>query len=122
VRRAVTVIEASRVPLDTGLVLVRALERKFPQAPLDAVLAAVERLVPAWARFDDWMGAVSLLRAVPSLRGVDPVVFADAMVAWLATEEDLFDALRAFSRLEAGGQRPVLEVLESLRGAAEAAR
>jgi hypothetical protein len=37
------------------------------------------------------------------------------MAAWLAREEDLFDALRRFSRLEGNGRRPVGEVLALLQ-------
>ena len=62
------------------------------------------------------MGAVSLMRAVPTQRGFGLVAFADAMVRWLEREEDLFDALRAFSQLEQGGERPVAEVLRILGG------
>ncbi|MEZ4464681.1 MAG: hypothetical protein R3F43_09310 [bacterium] len=60
------------------------------------------------------MGVLSLLRAVPTQRGLPLVDFAVALDAWLATEDDLFDALRRFSRLEGSGTRPVGEVLRVL--------
>jgi len=106
---------AHELPLDTAVSLLRGLRKKFPAARGPALLAACERLFAAWAPFDDWMGAVSLLRAVPVQRTLRLERFVDDLVGWLQAEEDLFDALRSFSRLEGRGQRPVAEVLVHLR-------
>ncbi len=65
-------------------------------------------------RFDDWMGAVSLLRAVPTQRSYAIGTFARDMVTWLKRHEDLFDALRDFTRLEGHGRQPVAAVLRTL--------
>ncbi|MCB9744905.1 MAG: hypothetical protein H6741_31650 [Alphaproteobacteria bacterium] len=110
----ITLCAALSLPLDEALHLLQGLRKKFPSADGAALLAACERLLPAWARFDDWMGAVSLLRAVPTQRTLDIAAFAEGMERWLADEDDLFDALRRFSRLEARGQRSVAEVLLAL--------
>ncbi len=91
------------------------LQRKFRGSGGAELLAALEQLVPCWARFDDWMGVVSLLRAVPTQRALGLQAFAEAMVSWLTDEDDLFDALRRFSRLEGSGARPVAEVLAILQ-------
>lgn len=115
VQRYLAAVTASRAPLDTALSLTRSLHRKFPAASGDELLAAAELLFPVWARFDDWMGALSILRAVPVQRSYGLAAFAGAMAGWLAREDDLFDALRAFSHLERSGQRPVVEVLHLLR-------
>ncbi|NOY26397.1 MAG: hypothetical protein GXP62_11040, partial [Oligoflexia bacterium] len=106
--------ESVAVPLEQALTLVRGLDRKFPAARGPDLLAACQELFPAWGAFDDWMGAVSLLRAVPTQRTLGVLAFARSVRDWLAGQDDLFDALADFSRLEANGQRPVAEVLELL--------
>jgi len=110
------------LPMDRARALTRTLAKTFPAARGEALLAAAEVLYPAWARFDDWMGAISLLRATPTQRGYDIGEYARDCAAWLAECEDLFDGLREFSRLEGGGERTVAEVLRLLRtGEPEAA-
>ncbi len=115
-QRITTLCEQVGAPLDTSIALLHALRRKFPLDDSDALIRAAERLWPVWARFDDWMGAVSLLRAVPRQRTLEVVDFAEGVERWLENEEDLFEALRAFARSEGDGQRPVGEVLGMLRG------
>ncbi|MCB9781272.1 MAG: hypothetical protein H6742_22080 [Alphaproteobacteria bacterium] len=112
--RFLALCDQHAVPIDTALALLRALDRKFPAAGPRDLIAACTQLFPAWARFSDWMGAISLLRAMPTQRNLTLSAFTTAMVAWLAREDDLFDALRDFSRLEARGQRSVAEVLRLL--------
>jgi hypothetical protein len=108
--------DALGAPLDTSIALLQALRRKFPADDADALLEAAEILWPAWARFEDWMGAVSLLRAVPRQRTLGVRDFAERMARWLENEEDLFEALGRFARAEGAGQRPVGEVLGLLGG------
>lgn len=112
--RFVGLCETHQVPIDQALQIARGLDRKFPAARGAEILAASELLLPAWARFDDWMGAISLLRAVPTQRTLTLPAFARDMVTWLGLQDDLFDALRDFSQLEASGARPVAEVLALL--------
>lgn len=104
----------SGLNLEISINLMRSLRQKFPAAGGKSLLDAAELLFPAWARFGDWMGAVALMRAIPVQRSLDVGTFAASMTAWLAHEEDLFDALRSFSHLEAAGQRTVVEVLHIL--------
>ena len=106
------------LPLDRARALTRALAKTFPAARGEALLGAAEVLYPAWARFEDWMGAISLLRALPTQRGYDIGEYARDCVAWLEGCEDLFDALREFSRLEGGGERTAAEALRLLRAGA----
>ena len=115
--RFLDVVHAHRVPPRMAQQLLRALGRTFPAATPADLVAACERLFPAWASFDDWMGAVSLLRAVPRQRGLALSVFVDAVVPWLAGYEELFDAVRDFSRLEGGGERSIADLLTVLHGA-----
>jgi hypothetical protein len=117
-----TTLELSTPPLDTATSIVRTLRRKFPGASIDAVVDACRVLFPAWARFADWMGAVSLVNALPVQRTVSIGEIAEAMVTWLAGESDLFDALRRFARLEGNGARSLPDVLKALpqQGSAEA--
>ncbi len=109
-----TTLEAAAPPLDTAISVVRALRRKFPSASLDAVVDACGVLFPVWARFADWMGAVSLVNAIPLQRTVAIAEVSAQMAQWLARESDLFDALRRFARLEGNGARPLPEILKVL--------
>lgn len=109
-----TALEVSSPPIDTALSIVRTLRRKFPSASLDAVVDACGVLFPAWARFADWMGAVSLVNALPVQRTASIAEIAEGMAAWLAGESDLFDALRRFARLEGNGARSLPDVLRAL--------
>ena len=115
VARFVELCGRTGATLDTGLALLKGLRRKFPAADGAALLEASEALFAAWAPFEDWMGAVSLLRALPTQRELSLERFTVQLTEWLATEDDLFDALRAFTRLEGRGARPVGEVLALLR-------
>jgi len=106
--------DAHAVPSEVGFTLVRALGRKFPAADAVALRDALATLVPVWAGFDDWMGAVSLLRAVPTQRTLSVRAFADLVGRWLAGRDDLFDAVADLTRLEGGGARPLVEALALL--------
>ncbi|HUH03046.1 MAG TPA: hypothetical protein VML75_13710 [Kofleriaceae bacterium] len=114
VERFLGLTRQHEVPLDTAVALLKSLQRKFPAASASELVEGSVVLLGAWARFRDWMGAVSLLRAVPTQRGLSLASFAAAMRDWLAGEDDLFDALRAFAQLEQDGARPVAEVLRLL--------
>ncbi len=102
---------AAGAPAETAIAIVRGLRRKFPAASLDAVVDACGVLFPAFARFADWMGAVSLVGALPVQRVTSIGDASAALVAWLAREDDLFDALRRFAHLEGNGERSLAEVL-----------
>jgi spore coat polysaccharide biosynthesis predicted glycosyltransferase SpsG len=112
--------EAAHAPLATAIAIVRGLKRKFPAAGLDAIVDACVVLFPAWARFADWMGAVSLVNALPVQRGIGIAEVAAGIVAWLERETDLFDALRRFAHLEGNGARSLGEVLRALPNEVEA--
>ena len=114
-RQYLALVAASGCPADVALQLATDLDRKFPTADGEALLAALAVLLPAWARFDDWMGALALLRALPTQRGLLLSAFAAALAPWLAQQDDLFEAVGAFSRLEGNGSRPVAEVLRLLQ-------
>ena len=114
VERFLSAVEAAGAPGDTAIALLRGLRRKFPSASLDAIVDATHTLFPAWARFADWMGAVSLVNALPVQRTISIAEAADAITTWLAREDDLFDALRRFARLEGNGARSLPEVLRAL--------
>ena len=86
-----------------------------PQDANNPTLAALGCLLPALVPFDDWPGSLALVRAVPTQRMVPIGVVVPAVAAWLQSEEDLFDAQRAFVRLEGNGSRPIVEVLTLLR-------
>jgi hypothetical protein len=111
--RFLTLVEEG-LSFERGAYLLDALRRKFPSATPDQLVGALERLLPCWRPFDDWMGVVSLLRALPVQRTLTLEAFTEAHVAWLSQCDDLFDALRDFTRLEGSGTRTVAEVLHVL--------
>ena len=107
--------EELSLDLETALGLASALAKKFPAASGGDLLRACQTLFRAWAPFDDWMGAVSMLRAVPTQRsGYGLGGFARDLAAWLGSQDALFDALREFARLEDHGRRTVAAVLHEL--------
>ena len=114
VEKFLAAVETAQVPLDTAIAIVRGLKRKFPAAGLDALVDACIVLFPAWARFADWMGAVSLVNALPLQRGVSVGEVAVGLVAWLERETDLFDALRRFAHAHGNGARSLGDVLRLL--------
>ena len=116
--RFVAACTGSGVPTDTALLLTEALVRKFPASHGLELVESTERLLAAWARFDDWMGAVSLMRAVPVQRRLTLGGFSERLSTWLSLEDDLFDATRAFTRLEGAGRMQVDEVLTMLAAGA----
>ncbi len=114
IERLIELMRKSAVPTETAISLVSSLRRKFPAATARALAEALGVLIPCWARFSDWAGVIALMRAVPTQRSWQITEFARRVDDWLAGEEDLFDALRTFSKLEGSGARPVDEVLRIL--------
>ena len=110
----IALCERCELPLDHAEQLLNGLAKKFRAATGPELLAAVERLFPVFAAYDDWMGAVSLLRAMPTQRAYALTAFVDDLLPFLALHDDLFDAVRALSRLEGHGERSVAEVLRLL--------
>ncbi|MEL6343337.1 MAG: hypothetical protein AAFV53_09375 [Myxococcota bacterium] len=103
-----------QVPPDIAVSLLKALHRKFPATRGEPLVEGAQRLFEVWARFDDWMGAVSLLRAVPTQRQLPLDAFAALIAAWLEDHDDLFDALRELSQMERHGDRSIAESLTLL--------
>src|SRR6185503_19474735 len=120
VERFLSAVEQANAPIETAIAIVRGLKRKFPASGLDALVDACVTLFPAWARFSDWMGAVSLVNALPLQRAVPVSEVATSLVTWLERETDLFDALRRFAHLEGNGARSLHDVLRALPAEAEA--
>lgn len=119
VERLGAFLEANKdVPPDISLNLLSGLSRRFPAARPREILAASERLFPAWRRLAgepaDWMSAVSLLRGVPTQRQMAIGDFVPAFVAWLDRLDDPYEGLRDLSAMEQNGRRPLAEVLRLL--------
>lgn len=106
------------VPPDICLSLLSGLSRRFPAARPREILAAADRLFPAWRRLAgqpaDWMSAVSLLRGLPTQRQLPLADFVPAFARWLDSLDDPYEGLRALAALERNGQRPLGEVLRLL--------
>ncbi len=113
------ILDVHQPPDDLAWSLLQGIARKFPLSERGELIAGAELLFAAWAPFDDWMGALSLLRAIPTQRKLSVGRFGVWMGEWLAGHEDLFDALRDFSRLEQGGKRSVSEVMLALTESAQ---
>ncbi len=107
----VAVCAASDVPVTQAFPLAETLQRRFPAAGPRDVLAACERLFPRFAAWDDWMGALSLLRALPTQREYALPAFAEDFSRWIARADDPYAALKRLHALEGGGARPLAEVL-----------
>lgn len=105
------IILKEKIPLDIALNLCQSLQRKFPLAEADDVLDAMQILFPCWGQFDDWMGAIALLRAIPSQKHFSLLKFAQEMVRWLANQDDLFEALRQLTHQEQLGKKTIATVL-----------
>lgn len=103
-----------QVPAETATTLLRTVRKKFPLAQGEALLSGLSALLGTWAPFADWMGALSLLQALPSQREYTLERYAEDLSRWLARETDLFDALRRFAHAENAGERSLSEVLASL--------
>jgi hypothetical protein len=119
VERFLDAAATAGAPWDETATIVLGLRKVFPAASADELTSACVELFAALARFGDWMGAVSLIRALPVQRGYAPGKFVADLRRWLAREDDLFDALRTFTQLEGAGKRPLPDVLHSL-GAGDA--
>lgn len=102
------------LPPERGAELVLGLRRRWPAATPLELHRATDALLTAFVPFDDWGGAVALLRAMPSQRTWAVGSFAEAMSRWLRRERDLFDAQRSFVRVEGGGRRSLAESLALL--------
>ncbi len=119
VLRLTDAIRATGAPWDEAATIVALIRRAFPAATADELGAGVAALLAGFARYRDWMGAVSLLRAVPVQRGYPLPAFTADLTSWLAAEDDLFDAARDLARLEGAGRRGLAEILAG-RGARDA--
>ncbi|MCK6518378.1 hypothetical protein L6R46_25375, partial [Myxococcota bacterium] len=102
------------LPPERGAELVLGLRRRWPAATPMELYGATDALLTAFVPFDDWGGAVALLRAMPSQRTWALGSFAEAFSRWLRRERDLFDAQRSFVRVEGGGKRSLAESLALL--------
>lgn len=106
------------VPRDVLFTLIDQVSRRFPAARPAELLDGLEALLPAWRGLlgspPDWMGPVSLLRAVPTQRNLPLSDFAPRYAAWLSGLDDPYEGLRAFAALEGNGRRPVAEILAML--------
>jgi UDP-N-acetylglucosamine--N-acetylmuramyl-(pentapeptide) pyrophosphoryl-undecaprenol N-acetylglucosamine transferase len=109
------ICERSAVPFESAELVIRGLAKKFPAATGTDLVETAADLFPIFAKFDDWMGVLSLLRAVPTQRTYPIAAFVLDVMPWLAKHEDLFDAVRDLSRLEGAGRRSVAEVLALLK-------
>ncbi|MES2639277.1 MAG: hypothetical protein V4850_07325 [Myxococcota bacterium] len=111
VPRFVATCEANGVRVAQALPVAETLARRFPAAgPVD-LLAACVTLFPAFAAWSDWMGVLSLLRALPTQREYALTAFATDLVPWLGDAEDPYEALKRLHALEGGGARPLAEVM-----------
>ncbi|MBK9648113.1 MAG: hypothetical protein IPO67_23665 [Deltaproteobacteria bacterium] len=102
------------LPPERGAELVLGLRRRWPAATPMELYSAADTLLTAFVPFEDWGGAVALLRAMPSQRTWALASFADALSRWLTHERDLFDAQRSFVKVEGGGKRGLAESLALL--------
>lgn len=104
--------ETADVPAEIRVNLVEGLARRFPAARPTELAAASRRLFALGRRFEDWMGLVTLLRAIPTQRQYTILEFLPDIERFLARWDDLYDATRHLSAQEGLGLRSVAEVLK----------
>jgi hypothetical protein len=102
---------APDLPMEVRLPLVDGLRKRFPAATPSEFVEAVEALFGLWAPYADWMGALSLLRAVPVQRLYRISEFVRDLQTFLSGQEDLYEALRILAGREGGGRMTVAEAL-----------
>jgi hypothetical protein len=90
--------------------IAETLRRRFPGAGPREVLSACEALFPRFAQWGDWLGAHSLLRALPTQREYTLSSFVDDFLRWTATDADAYVALQRYHRHESDG-RSAAEIL-----------
>lgn len=110
-------VAAVGAPAPMAVSLVQQLARRFPAGRPAELVTAMAQLLPVFARFEDWMGAVALIRAIPVQRQYRLATFVEDLVAWLAGETDLYDAQRRLAQAEGAGRVPVAEVLRMVPAA-----
>ncbi len=103
------------LPAELLVSLCTQLSRRFPAAPPLEVARSTEKLLDACARFGDWMGLLSLLRAVPTQRAYTIEEFTGDLIVFLGTYKDIYEALRELAAAEGNGQVAVAEILKSSR-------
>jgi UDP-N-acetylglucosamine--N-acetylmuramyl-(pentapeptide) pyrophosphoryl-undecaprenol N-acetylglucosamine transferase len=111
VARFVDLCVTSNAPALVALTVAETIARRFPAAGPRDLLAACEALFPTFARWDDWMGALAFVRALPQQREYALARCAPDLAAWLARAEDPYAAQKRLNGLEGGGARPLFEVL-----------
>ncbi len=108
---------APGLPVEIRAELIGGLRKRFPAAAPGEFTGAALELLATWEPYDDWMGALSLLRAVPVQRMYRIQDFARDLQAFLAaqpdTREDLYEALRLLAAREGGGRMTVAEALRT---------
>ncbi len=114
IERFLHAAEAAGAPWDEASTIALGLRRVFPAASPAELVDTCATLFDSLARFRDWMGVVSLVRALPIQRGYPPAKFVSDLRRWLDRQDDLFDALRALTHLEGAGKRPLPDVLHAL--------
>lgn len=110
VARFLDLCRESRVDSAVAGSIADTLAARFPAATPADLLAACEALFPQWATWGDWLGTLSLLRALPTQRDYAIRAFAADIGRWSARAEDPYVALRHYHQLEGEG-RTVAEIL-----------
>jgi hypothetical protein len=111
IARFVAACDAAGLPVAQAMPLAETLPRRFPAAGPRDVLAACEALFPRLEAWGDWMGALALLRALPTQREYALSAFTADFLRWLGDCDDPYAALKRLHALEGGGARPLAEAL-----------
>jgi hypothetical protein len=115
VQRFLSLCQTLDLPLDTGIRLTQLLQLRFPLAHSETTVRAMEALLPAFARFDDWDGVARFLHGLPREPSAPIDGFGRDFSAWLQTQVSLEDAVLAFKNIQGTNGRPLRQILQALR-------
>lgn len=113
-QRFLSLCQTLDLPLDTGIRLTQILQNRFPLAHSETTVRAMEALLPAFSRFDNWDGVARFLHSLPNAPGEAIDVFGRDFSTWLQTQVSLEDAVLAFKTIQGKG-RPLPQILKALR-------
>ena len=115
VQRFLSLCHTLDLPLDTGIRLTHLLQLRFPLSHSETTVRAMEALLPAFARFDDWDGVARFLHGLPREPSAPIDAFGRDFSAWLQTQVSLEDAILAFKTIQGKRGRPLQQILQALR-------
>ncbi len=106
--------ESLRCPPEVLVSLAEQAQRHFAATSGEQLTASLIQLLGIFQPFQDWMGALALLRSLPNDRRLTLGAALPLIRAWLEREEDLFEAQRRMLHQDGLERRTLAEILSIL--------